>query len=101
MKTTLTTISACLALVLMALAPLAQAQGVNAPIPQPSPTIATGFPSSPVVNTPRGPEVGVNGTGSYEQLSGLGGSGIMTPNGNGTSTVVSPRGATQTVPTPR
>ena len=100
MRMTLISALAGLALVLMAPASLVHAQGINAPLAQPSPTMTTGSPS-PVVNTPRGAEVGVGGTRSYEQMSGAGGSGIMTPNSNGTSTVTSPGGATQTVPTPR
>ena len=94
---TLISALAGLASVPMALASLAHAQGINAPPTQPSPT---GSPS-PVVNTPRGAEVGVGGTRSYEQMSGAGGSGIMTPNSNGTSTIIAPSGATRTVPTPR
>lgn len=89
------------AFVLATLPSLAGAQGVNAPLAQPSPTIATGSPPSPVVNTLRGPEVGVGGTRTYEQLSGAGGGGVMIPNSNGTSTITSSSGATQTVPTPR
>ena len=77
---------------------VAQSQGINAPMPQPSPTIT---PSNPVVNTPSGPDVSVGGTRSYQQLSGPGGGGILTPNSNGTSTIVAPSGATQNVPTPR
>lgn len=69
---------------------LTAAQGINAPLAQPSPTMATGSPPSPIVNTPTGAEVGVGGTGSYEQLSGAGGGGIMRPNSNGTSTIMSP-----------
>ncbi len=99
MKTTLAAVLT--ASVLATLPSLAGAQGVNAPLAQPSPAIATGSSPSPVVNTPHGAEVGVGGTRSYEQLSGAGGGGIMIPNSNGTSTITSPSGATQTVPTPR
>ena len=99
-KTTLIAALAVAALAPGALAPAAHAQGVIAPLAQPSPTIATGSPGQ-VVNTPRGPEVSAGGTRSYEQLSGPGGGGIMTPNSNGTSTIIAPSGATQTVPTPR
>lgn len=84
----------------VALAPMAHAQGINGPLSQPSPLTAPGLPN-PVVNTPGGTGVGVGGTRSYEQLSGPGGGGILTPNGNGTSTIISPSGPSQTVPTPR
>lgn len=97
MKTAFIAALTVAALASTTLAPLAQAQGVNAPPAQLSPT---GSPS-PIVNTPRGAEVGAGGTRSYEQMSGAGGSGIMTPNSNGTSTIIAPSGATQTVPTPR
>ncbi len=101
MKTTL--IAALTGFVLVAMPPLAGAQNINAPLAQPSPIIGGGSPGSsgPVVNTPRGAEVGVGGTRSYEQLSGPGGGGVMTPNSNGTSTIMAPSGTTQTVPTPR
>ncbi len=98
MKATFATLLAGAALA-MAQAPSADAQGINAPLAQPSPATA-GSPGS-VVNTPRGAEVGAGGTRSYEQMSGPGGGGIMSPNSNGTSTITAPSGATQTVPTPR
>ena len=85
----------------LAFASAAHAQNVNAPIARPSPTISTGSPS-PAVSTLRGPDVSVGGTRSYQQLAGPNGSaGIMTPNSNGTSTIVSPNGGSQVVPTPR
>ena len=97
MKTAFIAALAVAALVSTTLAPRTLAQGVTVPLAQPSPTRST----SPIVNTPRGPEVGVGGTRYYEQMSGAGGGGIMTPNSNGTSTILAPSGATQTVPTPR
>ena len=100
MRTTLIAALAGVALAPLALASLAHAQGINAPLSQPPPITVPRLPS-PVVNTPGGAEVGVGGTRSYEQLSGPGGGGILTPNSNGTSTIISPSGATQTVPTPR
>ncbi len=59
---------------------------------------------SPTVNTPNGPSVDVTGQGSgrnYRQLQSPtpGGSGILVPNGNGTSTLIGPDGSVQTVPT--
>lgn len=73
--------------------------GGTPPLPAPSVQPA---PPSPVVNTPRGPDVSVGGTNSYQQLSGPNGAGgIMTPNSNGTSTIIGPTGGAQVVPTPR
>lgn len=73
--------------------------GGQAPLPAPS---VQPLPSSPVVNTPRGPDVSVGGTSSYQQLSGPNGaSGIITPNSNGTSTIIGPTGGSQVVPTQR
>lgn len=100
MKTTPIAALAGMALALTAHASLAHAQGIDAPLTQFSPSTQPGLPN-PIVNTPGGPEIGVGGTRSYEQLSGPGGGGILTPNGNGTSTIISPSGPSQTVPTPR
>ena len=59
--------------------------------------------SSPVVQTPNGPSVTVGGGSErgYKQLQSPtpGGSGILVPNGNGTSTLINPDGSVQTVPT--
>ncbi len=69
--------------------------------PPPSPA-GTPPPSGAVISTPRGPGVEATGTQSYQQLTGPSGAGgIMTPNSNGTSTITSPSGAVQTVPSPR
>ena len=59
---------------------------------------------TPTVDTPNGPSVDVTGPGvgrGYRQLSSPtpGGSGILVPNGNGTSTLIGPDGSVQTVPT--
>ena len=69
-------------------------------IPPPPP----GGIASPTVNTPNGPSVDVTGRGTgrnYRQLQSPtpGGSGILVPNGNGTSTLIGPDGSVQTVPT--
>ncbi len=57
----------------------------------------------PTVQTPGGPSLDVGGgTGrGYRQLNSPspGGSGILVPNGNGTSTLIGPDGSVQTVPT--
>ena len=100
MRTTFTAIFACALLASSAYGQGARAQVVDAP-PSGSPQFTTPSLPGPIVDTPAGAEVVVGGTRSYEQLSGPGGGGILTPNGNGTSTIISPSGATQTVPTPR
>ncbi len=74
--------------------------GVLPPPPQSS--VPGRGPQGGVVQTPRGPAVDTGGTRSYRQLNAPGGPGsIMVPNGNGTSTIISPDGSVQTVPTPR
>ena len=76
-------------------------------IPSPSvrpPPPAANAPKPPggVVLTPQGPAVDTGGTNSYRQLNTPQGPGAITvPNGNGTSTVISPDGTVQTIPTPR
>ncbi len=68
----------------------------------PGPPVSS--PQGPVVQTPNGPSVDVGGNSSargYRQLQSPspGGTGILVPNGNGTSTLISPDGSIQTVPT--
>lgn len=60
-------------------------------------------PTGTVVTTSRGPEKVSGGTGNFLTLTGPGGqyAGIMVPNGNGTSTIIRPGGAVETVPTPK
>lgn len=57
----------------------------------------------PTVLTPSGPSLDVGGGSGrgYRQLQSAtpGGSGILVPNGNGTSTLIGPDGSVQTVPT--
>jgi hypothetical protein len=73
----------------------------------PPPNLAPGAPPrlrAPTVNTPNGPTVDLTGPGTgrgYRQLNSPtpGGSGILVPNGNGTSTLIGPDGSVQTVPT--
>lgn len=81
------------------------AAGPLAPIGvQPPPPSSAGGrgPAGGVVNTPQGPAVDTGGTSGYRQLNTPRGPGaIMVPNGNGTSTIISPDGSVQTVPTPR
>lgn len=76
-------------------------RGLPPPVTPPPPP--TGL-RSPTVNTPNGPSVDVTGRGTgrgYRQLQSPtpGGSGILVPNGNGTSTLIGPDGSVQTVPT--
>lgn len=70
--------------------------------PPPRSSVPGPGPQGQVVQTPRGPAVDAGGTRGYRQLTTPGGPGaIMVPNGNGTSTVISPDGSVQTIPTPR
>lgn len=79
----------------------------NQGTPNVPPPPASSVPSSPqgaVVNTPRGPAVDTGGGNSrYRTLQSPvpGNSGILVPNGNGTSTLIGPNGSIQTVPTPK
>lgn len=79
------------------LQPLPNLPGFEVPKQQPSPYIpGAGLPSTSV---PHG--VGKNfGTGGGENLNTKSDGTIIVPNGNGTSTVISPNGAVTTVPTP-
>lgn len=71
-------------------------------LPQPRSSVPSTGPAGGVVQTPRGPAVDTGGTRGYRQLNVPGAPGsIMVPNGNGTSTIISPDGTVQTVPTPR
>ena len=77
--------------------PLPQAPG--GPVAPRAP--GAGAPGGTVV-TPRGNRSDAGGTGAYRQLTTPGGAGaIVVPNGNGTSTVISPDGGVQVIPTPR
>ncbi len=72
------------------------------PIPRPRSSAGGTGPQGQIVQTPQGPAVDAGGTNSYRQLTTPQGPGaIMVPNGNGTSTIISPNGTVQTVPTPR
>ncbi len=73
---------------------------------QPSPSntpIAQPAPRDPTISTPSGPAVLRNGGGSNVQTytDPRGNTGVVIPNGNGTSTLVAPDGSVQTVPSPR
>ena len=53
------------------------------------------------VQTRSGVGVTSGGTSAYQTLTTPGGTAIVVPNGNGTSTVIHPDGAVETIPTPR
>ncbi len=69
------------------------------------PPAPSGKVGAPTVQTPNGPALDVTGQGTGRGYRGLqggaspGGSGILVPNGNGTSTLIGPDGSVQTVPT--
>ena len=72
------------------------------PLPEPPPGTAPAPRPGGVVVTPRGNLNDAGGTNSYRQLTAPGTPGaIVVPNGNGTSTVISPDGGVQVIPTPR
>lgn len=88
--------------------PPGAAQPGLAPLPAPvapRPTDTTPPGRSPVgrvVPTPQGPGVTSGGTTSYQTITTPGGgSAIVVPNGNGTSTIIHSDGRIETVPTPR
>lgn len=59
-------------------------------------------PGGRVVQTPSGPGVVSGGSQGYQTMTTPnGGSAIVIPNGNGTSTVIGSDGTIQTIPTPR
>lgn len=67
----------------------------NTPVPQPA-------PGDPTISTPNGPAALGKGGGSVQTYTDpRGNTGIVIPNGNGTSTLVAPDGSVQTVPSPR
>ena len=77
-------------------------------LPPPTPPQATNptpparNPAGQVVPTQQGPGVSTGGTSGYQTLTTPGGgSGIIVPNGNGTSTIIHSDGRIETVPTPR
>ena len=83
-----------------------------APNPQPRPAQSSAFtpipqpgernPAGQAYPTPSGPAVTTGGTQNYQSATTPGGgSAIIVPNGNGTSTVIHSDGRIETVPTPR
>lgn len=80
-----------------------------APLPKPQAVVPQRVPSVPpspapgqVVQTPSGPGVTTGGTQGYQTMTlPNGGTAIVVPNGNGTSTVIKSDGTIETIPTPR
>jgi hypothetical protein len=64
------------------------------PPSQPAPPIRT-------LNTPTGPATVSGGGGVQSYTDQKGGTGLVVPNGNGTSTLIAPDGSVQTVPSAR
>lgn len=59
-------------------------------------------PGGQIVDTPSGPGVTTGGGAGYQTMTlPGGGSAIVVPNGNGTSTVIKPDGTMETIPTPK
>jgi len=78
------------------------------PLPSPSPPPAISNapparnPAGQVYQTPHGPAVTNGGSTGYQTTTTPGGgSAIIVPNGNGTSTIIHSDGTIETVPTPR
>jgi hypothetical protein len=87
--------------------PGSQQPGLTA-LPTPQPPLPTDTtpparnPAGQVYTTPQGPGVTSGGTSGYQTLTTPGGgSAIVVPNGNGTSTIIHSDGRIETVPTPR
>lgn len=79
--------------------PSVAGSGTSGPAVATTPSVATGT----IIPTSQGQEKVSGGTGNFLTLTGPGGqyAGIMVPNGNGTSTIIRPGGAVETVPTPK
>jgi hypothetical protein len=79
-----------------------QPSAAPAPMPTPRP-IKQSAPKSSTVQTPGGIAVLNQGSATSVQTytDPKGGTGLMVPNGNGTSTMIAPNGSVQTVPTPK
>ena len=78
------------------------------PLPAPKPPAPTNTtppaqnPAGQVYQTQHGPGVTSGGSSGYQTLTTPGGgSAIVVPNGNGTSTIIHSDGTIETVPTPR
>lgn len=76
------------------------------PTPTPTPVAASPAPqpapAARFLQTPNGPATISNGSGGVVTYTDpKGNTGLVVPNGNGTSTLIAPDGSTQTVPTPK
>jgi hypothetical protein len=71
------------------------------PTPQSGPPAAQPAPRDPTIQTPSGPAVLGNSGSVQTYTDPRGNTGIVIPNGNGTSTLIAPDGSVQTVPSPR
>lgn len=76
------------------------------PVPEaaapPAPETPSGRTTGQVVQTPQGQGVTTGGTNAFKTLTMPNGqTGIVVPNGNGTSTIIMSNGQVQTVPTPK
>lgn len=84
-------------------APAQRVQPVIPPVPNYAKPGAPGPSAGPengqVIQTPQGPAVTSNGTGSFKTVTLPNGqTGIVVPNGNGTSTIIMSNGQVQTIP---
>jgi hypothetical protein len=78
--------------------PAPQVQPGRQPLqPAPDPNL----PASRTYQTPQGPATGSGPGGVQTYTDPKGGTGIVVPNGNGTSTLIAPDGSITTVPNPR
>ncbi len=86
-------------------APLPQQPVQNGQRIQPAPSSTPALqpaPRDPTISTPGGPAVLGRGGGTVQTYTDpRGNTGIVIPNGNGTSTLIAPDGSVQTVPSPR
>jgi hypothetical protein len=72
------------------------------PLGAPTPAPPARDPSGRIITSPSGPGVTSGGTTGYQtKTTPGGGSAIIVPNNNGTSTVIYPDGRIETIPTPR
>ncbi len=88
--------------------PVSNQPGLPAVTPPPSPPATSSTapparnPAGQIYQTPQGPGVATGGGPGYQTITTPGGgSAIVVPNGNGTSTIIHSDGRIETVPTPR
>lgn len=79
-----------------------QAPPVRPPGKPSAPATIAREPGGQIINTPTGTGVTTGGGAGYQTMTlPGGGTAIVVPNGNGTSTVIKPDGTIQTIPTPK